>query len=93
MSTKPLGPRVDCNRIKELLPDYLDRSLQEAICKELQEHIDACEDCRIYVKTVETTIILYKHCPDRDVPEEVRIDLRTILKARIEEKKSGGESP
>jgi len=86
MSTEHLHPHFDCNKLKELLPDYLDSELQEQICNELRTHLEECEDCRIYVKTVETTIVLYKHCPERDVPDEVRIDLREYLR-----KKVGGE--
>ena len=86
MSTEHLHPRFDCNKLKELLPDYLDKELQEQICAELRAHLEECEDCRIFVKTVETTIVLYKHCPDRDLPEEVRIDLRDRLR-----KKGGGK--
>jgi predicted anti-sigma-YlaC factor YlaD len=84
MSTEPIKRGFDCQKIKELLPDYLDQNLQEEVCKHLKAHLDECEDCRIFVKTVETTVVLYKHCPGCDVPEEVRIDLRQNLRAKIE---------
>lgn len=84
MSTDHIDGGFDCGRIKELLPDYLDRNLQDKICQELRSHLEECEDCRIFVKTVETTIILYKHCPERDVPEEVRLDLRSLMRERYE---------
>lgn len=89
MSTKPLGHGFDCGKLKEMLPDYLDSALKENLCRELRAHLDECEDCRIYVKTVEMTIVLYKHCPGSDVPEEVRIDLRERL--RIEIDRRGGD--
>ena len=84
MSTKPIKRGFNCKEIKELLPDYLDQNLQEEVCTHLKEHLAECEDCRIFVKTVETTVVLYKHCPGSNVPEEVRIDLRQSLRARIE---------
>ena len=84
MSTEPIKRGFDCRKIKELLPDYLDQTLQEEVCEHLKAHLEGCEDCRIFVKTVETTVVLYKHCPGSDVPEEVRIDLRQSLRAKIE---------
>ena len=84
MSTEPLGRDFDCGKLKEMLPDYLDSTLQEHLCRELRFHLEECEDCRIFVKTVEMTIVLYKHCPNRDVPEEVRIDLRERLRLEID---------
>ncbi len=91
MSTKHLGHGFDCSRIKELLPDYLDHELQDQICQQLRAHLEECEDCRIFVKTVETTIVLYKHCPEREVPEEVRLDLRALIQARHRKQHGSGE--
>ena len=89
MCTEPLRKGFDCGRLKELLPDYLDQGLQEKICDELRKHLEECEDCRIFVKTVETTIVLYKHCPKCDVPEKIRIDLREHLRVRLAEGEGG----
>ncbi len=89
MSIKVPGHEFDCSKLKDVLPDYLDRTLREQVCSEIKAHLADCEDCRIYVETIETTIVLYKHCPDRDVPEEIRIDLRRSLRASIEQKRRG----
>jgi predicted anti-sigma-YlaC factor YlaD len=89
MSIKVPGHEFDCSKLKDVLPDYLDRTLREQVCSEIKAHLEDCEDCRIYVETIETTIVLYKHCPDRDVPEEIRIDLRRSLRASIEQKRRG----
>lgn len=86
MSTKLPGRHFDCGEIKDLLPDYLDSDLQEKVCHAIKAHLEECEDCRIYVKTVETTIVLYKQCPRQEVPEEVRIDLRKLMRVKIEER-------
>lgn len=86
MSTEITGKPFDCGRLKELLPDYLDSELQSQVCAEVKAHLEECEDCRIFVKTVETTIVLYKEYPDSDVPEEVSIDLRNLIRVRVEER-------
>jgi predicted anti-sigma-YlaC factor YlaD len=86
MSTESFGKDFTCNQLQEVLPDYLDRTLREQLCSEIKAHLEECEDCRIYVETIETTIVLYRHCPDRDVPDEIRIDLRRHLRAIIEKR-------
>jgi predicted anti-sigma-YlaC factor YlaD len=89
MSTEITRKPFDCGEIKELLPDYLDSELQGQVCTEIKRHLENCEDCRIFVKTVETTIVLYKESPHHDVPEEVSIDLRNLLRIKVEERKKG----
>jgi len=91
MSTESSGRSFDCSQLKDVLPDYLDRTLRDQICQEIKAHMEKCEDCRIYVETIETTIVLYKHCPGKDVPEEFRIDLRRHLRAYLDEKDEGEE--
>jgi predicted anti-sigma-YlaC factor YlaD len=86
MSTESSKQSFDCSQLKDVLPDYLDRSLRNEICAEIKSHMEECEDCRIYVETIETTLVLYKHCPENDVPEEIRIDLRRHLRTIVEKK-------
>ena len=81
MSTKSFGQPFNCSHLKDVLPDYLDRNLRNEICAEIRSHMEECEDCRIYVETIETTLVLYKHYPESDVPDEVRFDLRRHLRA------------
>jgi predicted anti-sigma-YlaC factor YlaD len=90
MSTESTERPFDCSQLKDVLPDYLDRTLRDQICSEIKSHMEECEDCRIYVETIETTLVLYKHCPENDVPEEIRIDLRRRLRTTLE-KKGGPE--
>ena len=92
MSTESSKQSFDCSQLKDVLPDYLDRSLRNEICAEIRSHMEECEDCRIYVETIETTLVLYKHCPENDVPEEIRIDLRRNLRAVVEKKGEPGGS-
>lgn len=87
MSTELTGKPFDCGRLKELLPDYLDPDLQDQVCVEVRAHLEECEDCRVFVKTVETTIVLYKERPHHEVPEEVRIDLRNLIRVKVEGRK------
>ena len=84
MSTEPIKRGFNCREIKKLLPEYLDQNLQEEVCEHLKAHLEECEDCRIFVKTVETTVGLYKHCPGSDLPDKVRSDKLQSLRSRIE---------
>ncbi len=65
---------VECKSLLELLLDYVDGTLSEELCEEIQRHIDECQDCRIVVDTLQKTVYLY-HKPateSADVPGVVR---------------------
>ena len=50
---------VNCGEFPESLSDYVDGILGDALCKEIENHMADCEDCRIVVDTLKKTIYLY----------------------------------
>ena len=48
-----------CRSLRKLLSDYLDGELDEEFCREIENHITECQDCRIVVDTLRKTILLY----------------------------------
>lgn len=64
---------LNCGALLESLSDYVDGDLQEALCKEIEEHIANCDDCRVVVDTLKKTIYLYHKTSERaDIPLGVR---------------------
>lgn len=49
----------NCGELLYFLSDYLDGSLEQALCEEIERHIASCEDCRVVVDTLKKTIYLY----------------------------------
>ncbi|MCF6278208.1 MAG: zf-HC2 domain-containing protein [Anaerolineales bacterium] len=64
---------INCGALLETLSDYIDGTLREALCKELERHIADCDDCRVVVDTAKKTIDLYHEtAAQTSVPVDVR---------------------
>ena len=74
----------ECRRMRALLSDFLDRSLHWRTSRSLEVHLESCTPCRVFVSSVERTILLYRERPVVDVPAEVRGHLREVLRERHE---------
>jgi predicted anti-sigma-YlaC factor YlaD len=70
--------------MRELLSDFIDHTLHWRTARTLDAHLAACPPCRVYVTTVERTILLYRERPVVDVPPAVRGHLREVLRERHE---------
>ncbi len=70
----------NCEQLVESLSDYVDGTLDDALCVELERHLDECENCQVVVNTLKKTIDLYRMTAQgEDVPEEVRARLYARL--------------
>jgi predicted anti-sigma-YlaC factor YlaD len=63
-----------CHSLLAYLSDYVDGSLGDELCRELETHLAECQDCRIVVDTLRKTISLYHQCAadPQEVPGVVR---------------------
>lgn len=80
----------DCEKVQELLSEFLDEELKEAVCRELQKHLDGCPDCAVHVDSVRKVIRLYREASPQAVPVDIQLRLHDLLKRAREE--SRGES-
>jgi anti-sigma factor (TIGR02949 family) len=69
-----------CSNILNLLSDYIDGVLSDSLCRELESHLEACNNCRIVVDTMKKTIELYQSVSNR---EEVPSDVKERLYIRL----------
>ena len=76
----------NCKYLLGTLSDYIDGELGSALCSEIEQHLQDCEDCRIVVDSLRKTVYLYKvtaGTPDMpmDVRERLykRLDLNEFL--------------
>lgn len=61
-----------CHDLMDCLCDYLDGDIPPALRKDLEEHIEHCDHCRIVVDTTRKTISLYhQHGEDQQAPGPV----------------------
>ncbi len=50
----------NCHELLGQLSDYVDGSLEQQLCTELEKHLSGCENCRVVVDTLKMTISLYQ---------------------------------
>lgn len=72
----------NCHDLLGDLSDYLEGEATEAVCAEIERHLEACEDCRIVVDTLRQTVYLYRQLPRPELPGEVRERLYKTLNLR-----------
>jgi predicted anti-sigma-YlaC factor YlaD len=70
----------NCQDLLGSLSDYVDGTLGEQLCEEIERHVSECEDCRIVIDTLKKTIYLYHKTA---VPPEMPSDVRERLFKRL----------
>jgi anti-sigma factor (TIGR02949 family) len=73
---------MTCRELFERLSEYLDGELSPELCAEIRRHMDGCDPCINFAKTLKATADLCRRLPAHRVPPEVAADLRAFLTAR-----------
>ena len=70
----------DCSHLLGSLSEYVDGTLGEELCEEIERHVSDCDDCRIVIDTLKKTIYLYHETAEPpDIPKDVRSRLLKSL--------------
>jgi anti-sigma factor RsiW len=82
--------RQSCHDLLRSLSDYVDGTLDESICAEIEKHMAECDRCHIVIDTLRKTVELYRTLPAPPLPDDVhkRLLLRLNLDDYTLEKKS-----
>lgn len=79
MTDECRGGHDDCRKLHELLGDYLDHDLRDALCAEIEKHMADCPDCRVHVDSVKKVIRLYRGACSDKLPVDIRIRLQDVI--------------
>jgi len=64
---------TNCHDLLESLSEYMDGSVSEKLCQEIESHMLGCEKCRIVIDTLRKTLYLVKETEEpADLPDDVR---------------------
>ena len=72
----------NCQALLGSLSEYIDGELPADLCREIEKHLEGCENCRVVLNTTKRTIDLV-HLPAEEavpVPDDVRERLFLRLK-------------
>ena len=62
-----------CKDLLGSLSEYVDGTLGEQLCIEIERHMSECQNCRIVVDTLRKTVLLYQQTAGpANIPSEVR---------------------
>lgn len=64
----------NCRHLLSSLSDYVDGTVSDAICDEIEQHLADCDNCRIVVDTLKRTVYLVQESNKAEfqLPEDVR---------------------
>ena len=79
---------LTCKEFLQELTDYLDDSADQALRRELDQHVTECPNCFVILDTTKRTISVYKGMEPQTIPEDVH---SRLMKA-VERKMAAGHS-
>jgi len=62
----------NCQALLGSLSEYIDGELPPELCKEIEKHLESCDNCRIVLNTTRRTIDLVQIPAEENVPDDVR---------------------
>ena len=62
----------NCKALLGSLSEYIDGELPAELCKEIEKHLEGCENCRVVLNTTRRTIDLVRLPTAESVPVDVR---------------------
>jgi len=69
-----------CKKLLSSISEYIDGSLNEQLCVQLESHLSDCENCRVVVNTLKKTIEIYH---DRGTQDTAPQDVKDRLFVRL----------
>ena len=82
---------MKCEDLLAVLNEYVDGTVDPAICEEFEKHMAGCHPCQVVVDNICKTITLYKLGQPYELPVKFRERLHSVLRQRwTETHHSGG---
>lgn len=83
---------MKCEELLAMLNEYVDGTVDPAVCEEFEKHMAGCNPCQIVVDNIRKTITLYKEGRVYEMPTACRERLHALLRQRWKETHSAPES-
>lgn len=73
---------MKCEELLKMLNDFVDGTVDPAVCEEFEKHMAGCNPCQVVVDNIRKTITLYKNGQLYEMPLEFRTRLHASLRDR-----------
>ena len=74
---------MTCRELFARLSEYVDGELSQETCEEIRHHMEGCEPCVAFAKTLKKTAEMCRRLPSKPIPSEVAADLRALLASHL----------
>ena len=62
-----------CKQMLSSISEYIDGTLEDELCRVLEQHLDGCENCQVVLDTLKKTISIYQTTSEpNSLPGDVR---------------------
>ena len=73
---------MKCDELLNILNEYVDGTVDPAICVEFERHMAGCNPCQVVVDNIRQTITLYRDGQPYELPTRFRERLHQVLRER-----------
>ena len=73
---------MKCEELLKLLNEYVDGTVDPAICTEFEQHMAGCNPCQVVIDNIRKTITLYRDGAPFELPVHFREQLHSSLRRR-----------
>ncbi len=73
-----------CKALFAQLSNYLDEQLDDSLCEKLEQHLDGCEPCKVFLASLESTITQLRQAPAESLNKAAAAKLRRELLAQMD---------
>ena len=84
---------MKCEELLAMLNEYVDGTVDPAVCEEFEKHMAGCNPCQVVVDNIRQTITLYKNGQPCELPVQFRERLHNTLKKKWREKHAVKSQP
>ncbi len=70
---------MKCEELLAMLNEYVDGTIDPAVCKDFERHMAGCNPCQVVVDNIRQTITLYRAGQPYEIPEPIAARLRRTL--------------
>ncbi len=77
---------MKCEELLTMLNEYVDGTVDPAICEEFNQHLAGCNPCQVVVDNIRQTITLYKDGQPYPMPPPFRDRMHDALRRCWREK-------
>ena len=76
----------NCTELITMLSDYIDGELDKDLCKDLEAHLNGCNNCKLMFNSMKMTVQLCRDGSCEDLPQDLQDRFQAKLRERWQEK-------